>query len=331
MRWSSAEVTAVPTDAWVVSHRGPKAPVDPHRAYAALWEEECDAAGQAAATAVIFLTNRECPFRCVMCDLWINTLELPLAPGLIPAQLRSALGRLPPARQLKLYNAGSFFDPKAIPPQDDAAIAAIAAPFDRVIVEAHPAFLQGVYGQRCVEFRDRLRAAAATCGRPAPRLEVAVGLETANAEVLARLNKRMTVDAFRAAAGFLRQHDMDLRVFILLRPPFMTEAEGVEWACRSLEVAAECGATACSVIPTRGGNGAMAALGSDAAPPSLRSLEQVLEHGLSLRRMRVFADLWDAARLFDCDCSPARAGRIAAMNRDQQLPPPLTCRCDARL
>jgi uncharacterized Fe-S cluster-containing MiaB family protein len=150
--------------------------------------------------------------------------------------------------------------------------------------------------------------------------------------VLARLNKRMTIESFRSAADFLARHDIDLRVFILLRPPFMTESEGVEWACRSLALAADCGATACSIIPTRGGNGAMEALGSDAAPPSLRSLERVLEHGLSMAGgMRVFADLWDVARLFDCECSPARAGRIAAMNRTQQQPAPLTCGCDARL
>ena len=26
--------------------------------------------------ATLFLTNRECPFRCLMCDLWKNTLEV---------------------------------------------------------------------------------------------------------------------------------------------------------------------------------------------------------------------------------------------------------------
>jgi radical SAM enzyme (TIGR01210 family) len=321
----------ISADQWVVAHRGPRAVLDPRRAYATAWEEECDAAGALAPTAVVFLTNRECPFRCVMCDLWKNTLHDRIAPGLIPQQILTALAGLPPARQIKLYNAGSFFDPGAIPGEDDQAIAQLAGGFERVIVEAHPAFLDGPYGERCLRFRDMLQAASAGNAAGACRLEVAVGLETANEDVLARLNKRMTLDSFRRAAAFLNHHDIDLRVFVLLRPPFMDEDEGVHWACRSLDVAAGCGATACTIIPTRGGNGEIETLGGVASPPSLRSLERVLEYGLSLGGMRVFADLWDAGRLFDCACSPRRAARIGDMNHRQRAAAPVTCGCDARL
>ena len=71
------------------------------------------------------------------------------------------------------------------------------------------------------------------------QLEVAVGLETAHPEVLARLNKKMTLDAFRRAADFLAEHDIALRVFVLLSPPFMPADEALEWACRSLDLAAD--------------------------------------------------------------------------------------------
>jgi uncharacterized Fe-S cluster-containing MiaB family protein len=299
--------------------RDPKAALDPTRAYAALSEEERDASGALAPTSVIFITNKECPFRCVMCDLWVHTLDSRIAPGLIPEQIVAALASLPPARQIKLYNAGSFFDPEAIPPDDDAAIARAVAGFDRVIVESHPAFLRGIHGERCLRFRDRQHGA----------LEVAVGLETAHPGVLARLNKGMTLESFRRAADFLAAHDIALRVFILLRPPFMTEDEGVDWACRSIDVAADCGATACSVIPTRGGD-----------LPRIRSLERVIEYGLAaaarndppsdlagIARPRVFADLWEIERFFDCTCSPARAARLFEMNRTQRAAVPIACAC----
>jgi radical SAM enzyme (TIGR01210 family) len=308
------------TDAWVLRQRGPKASLDPSRAYAAIWEEELDAAGALAPTAVVLLTNRECPFRCVMCDLWVNTLDSAVPPGAIQAQIRSALATLPPASQIKLYNAGSFFDPQAIPAADDEAIAEEVGDFARVIVEAHPAFLAGPYGERCVRFSELLRG----------HLEVAIGLETANPDVLARLNKRMTLDSFQRAAGFLQANGIDLRVFILLNPPFLPAAEGVEWACRSLDLAAACGATAASVIPTRGGNGAMEALGSAASRPRVNGLEQVLEYGLSLRGIRVFADVWDIERFHDCACSPARSERLRLMNRTQRVPDRIICECDAR-
>jgi radical SAM enzyme (TIGR01210 family) len=306
------------TDEWILERRGPKADLDPMRPYGVHVEDELDANGVLAPTAVILLTNRECPFRCVMCDLWRNTLDGTVPPGAIATQIRQALRELPPVRQVKLYNAGSFFDPAAIPPSDDEEIADLVSGFDRVIVEAHPGFLSGVHAERCLRLRSRLRG----------RLEVAVGLETAHAETLARLNKRMTLDSFRRAASFLVDHDIDLRVFVLLNPPFLESAAAVEWAGRSIDLAADCGATACSVIPTRNGNGAMAALGEPAERPRLPALERVIQYGVSLRRLRVFADLWDIERFFDCACGPARRHRLEQINRTQMLPPQVTCaRC----
>ena len=313
-------------DRFVLQHRAQKNQLNPQRAYAAVWEEERDEAGALASTAVVFLSNRECAFRCVMCDLWTNTLDEALPVGAIPAQIRTALGGLAPARNVKLYNAGSFFDPQQIPSEDDEAIAREVAGFERVIVESHPAFLTGAYAERCRRFQSLIPG----------RLEVAIGLETAHPEVLARLNKRMTVDAFRKGTDFLHQHDIALRVFVLLSPPFLPAAEAVEWACRSIDLATECGATACSVIPTRGGNGAMEALGDEFVPPRLTELESVIEYGLGRGRagpfgpaMRVFADLWDIERLYSCECSPARAARLDTMNREQRMHVPIACACSA--
>jgi radical SAM enzyme (TIGR01210 family) len=256
-----------------------------------------------------------------MCDLWVNTLDETVPRGAIAGQIRAALAELPPARQIKLYNAGSFFDPGAIPPEEDAEITTVLTGFDRVIVESHPAFVSGTYRERCLRFRDNLVPG---------QLEVAIGLETAHPAVLERLNKKMTLESFHRAAEFLRTNDVDLRVFVLLSPPFMPAGESVDWACRSIDLAAECGATACSVIPTRGGNGAMEAIGDAFQPPSLRGLEAAVEYGLSKGGMRIFADLWNIDRLFDCRCSGERASRLAVMNRHQRVAARIECDCDRR-
>jgi hypothetical protein len=304
-------------DRFVLQHRGAKNLLDPVRPYATVWEEERAESGALVPTAVVFLTNRECPFRCVMCDLWTNTLDEVVPRGAVAHQIRTALADLPSVRQIKLYNAGSFFDPQQIPSEDDEEIAEAVAGFERVIVEAHPAFLSGAYADRCRHFQSLVSG----------QLAVAIGLETAHPEVLARLNKRMTLDAFRRGADFLHRHDIALRVFVLLSPPFMPAGEAVEWACRSIDLAAESGATACSVIPTRGGNGAMEALGDAFTSPRLPALESVVEYGLSRGGLRVFTDLWDVERFYSCDCSPVRAERLKTMNREQRVTSRIVCEC----
>ena len=306
-------LTAGERTRWITARRGPKNRLDPLRPYAFLWEEEAGPSGEAIPTATVFLTNRECPYRCLMCDLWRNTLDERVPTGAIAAQIHYALERLPPARQIKLYNAGSFFDPQAIPPEDYAGIAQAVQSFERVVVECHPALV----GDRCLRFRDLL----------AGRMEVAVGLETVHPDTLARLNKRFTVADFQRVADFLAHQDIALRVFLLLRPPFLTEAEGILWAKRSLDTAFDSGAGVCCVIPTRDGNGAMEALAAsgDYAPPTLPSLEAVQEYGLEQKQGRVFADLWDIERFSTCTCSPARAARLAEMNRTQTTLPPVVC------
>ena len=103
------------TDQQILESRPPKHPADPGRPYGFLVEPELAATGRVEEVATIFLTNQECPYRCLMCDLWRHTTDERLPPGAIPEQIDFALGRLPPARHVKLYNSGNFFDHQAIP------------------------------------------------------------------------------------------------------------------------------------------------------------------------------------------------------------------------
>jgi radical SAM enzyme (TIGR01210 family) len=300
-------------DDWILSRRPAREKRDPFLPYEYFVEDEF--AGVVVPVATIFLTNRECPFRCLMCDLWRNTLTESVPQGAIPAQIDHALGNLPPARQIKLYNSGSFFDPRAIPPHDYEAIARRVDRFERVIVENHPALV----GDACLRFRDLLSG----------KLEVAMGLETAHPGVLARLNKRMTLDQFSTAADFLRCNGIDLRVFILVQPPYMQADEALMWAERSLDFAMEQGATAATLIPTRGGNGAMEALAAsgDFSPPALHTLESAMEYGLGLKAGRVFADLW-GLRMSCVQCHEQRADRLRQMNLQQVVMERIPCnRC----
>lgn len=298
----------------ILAYRSPKNLLNPWQPYAFFNELERTASGSIESVATLFLTNQECPFRCVMCDLWKNTLDERVPLGAIPAQIDFALQRLAPATHIKLYNSANFFDPHAIPREDWAEIARRVKAYRTVIVENHPRLCSN----DCLIFRDLIET----------QLEVALGLETTHPETLKKLNKHTSVADFVRATALLHQAGIATRAFILLRPPFVSEEEGLEWACRSLEFAFEQGVGTCSIIPTRGGNGILEQLAKEGqfSPPRLESLEAVMKYGLSLNQGRVFVDIWDLERFDPCQtCGPARRARLAQMNLTQEITPQIEC------
>jgi radical SAM enzyme (TIGR01210 family) len=306
----------------VLELRPPRNAVDPRRPYGFFVEEEATHGG-VVSVATIFLTNRECPWRCLMCDLWKNTLTSPTPRGAIPSQIRFALERLPSARHVKLYNAGSFFDRAAIPEEEHAQIASLVEGFDRVIVECHPALV----GDSCVRFRKLL-------GRT--ELEVAMGLETADPGVLRKLEKGMTVDDFRGAASFLRRNRISLRAFVLVGVPFLRKEEWGKATRASIEVSFTAGADVVSLVPTRLGNGTLEELqrAGQFEPPTLGDLENAVEIFFEWKkapaRGLLFADLWNADSLEAPPCCRAarieRLRRINLLQRDLPLPFCAGCR-----
>ena len=304
---------------WILSNRGNKNPVDPLKPYGWLVEKERTVSGEIEDTGIIFLTNRECPFHCLMCDLWKNTTDQSVPIGAIPDQIEWALEQMPPTKHLKLYNSGSFFDEGAISEHDYQRIASLLTNFETVIVESHPKLIN----DKCIRFKNLLK----------PDLEVALGLETVNPDVLQKLNKQMTLEDFRNSVGYLNENGIRSRAFILLKPPYMSETEGIFWAKKSIDFAFSVGVECCTIIPVRAGNGAMDLLleRGDFSLPDIHSLELVLEYGIRLHTGRVFADTWDLGLFSSCEkCISPKINRLNTMNLNQMIIDRIKCTCEKK-
>ena len=290
-------------------HTRDKLPTEPLRPNGWLWEEERQPDDGRVPILTVFLAGAECPFACVFCDLWRQTLDGPTPAGTIPDQIETVLadaGPLPAGAGVKLYNASNFFDPRAVPPCDDAAIADHACSFGTVIVESHPRFI----GRRCFEFADRLDGT----------LEVAIGLETAEPDVLSRLNKQMTLDDFSRAAASLCAADIALRVFLLVPPPYLPETDVLASVQRSVTYAAEQGASHISLIPTRTDHPQVDGFYRHIVTPRLDLVEQALDQCLDTVGTVVTVDLWDIERLATCaHCRTARIDRLRGINLSGNL------------
>jgi radical SAM enzyme (TIGR01210 family) len=301
-------------DRFVLDRRGPRPRHDPWKYQGLIVEDERDADGRPARIATILLTGRECPWRCAMCDLWAYTIEEDTPRGAVPLQITSAREELASRGEsvagLKLYNAGSFFDPRAVPEADYEDVATALTGASRIVVESHPALI-GVRVDRLISALEQRTA-----------LEVAMGLETAHPDALNRLNKRFTLGDFADAAAELRRRGVALRVFLLVSPPFVPADEQDDWLRRSLDAAFDCGATVVSLVPTRTGNGTVEALAElgEFRSPMLDDIERTfgiaLEHARD--RGRVFVDLWDLERFAGSTTDiDSRRARLHAMNLEQ--------------
>ncbi len=242
--------------------------------------------------------------------------------GSIPTQIEAAIAAHPRRGNdsaIKLYNGGNFTDPTSIPATDWPAIATLCQPFARVIVENHATMC----GDRLKQFRDLLSS----------QLEVAIGLETSNPDVLARQQKRMTLGDFARAADFLHRHAIAMRCFVLLQLPYADPRRCVAAAVAAVLHAVEAGAVFVAIIPTRSHIEPMQKLivSGEFVPPKLKQLETALSESLAKLRIGsttsvVTADTWDLESVAHCQkCQEDRIANIIQMNRSQQSQPIITC------
>ncbi len=265
-------------------------------------EEEPSLAGPARPAMTVFLAGAECPFSCVFCDLWKYTSSFPTPLGALPAQLELALGELEARAiplhetQVKLYNASNFFEDRAVPAEDRQRLLHRLREARQVTVECHPRLIRDSV---LTESRAWLGSA---------RLEVALGLETANPEVLHAIGKEATVDDFRQASSRLEAAGVGLRVFLLLGVPFLSPGKQEPWLRRSIRLAVELGASVVTLIPVRGGNGSLEKLERDGLfqVPTLSLVEELCEAAAQeLGQVRaegtrgplLLLDPWDLERL----------------------------------
>jgi radical SAM enzyme (TIGR01210 family) len=139
-------------------------------------------------------------------------------------QAKAALARIPAGIQapveVDLYNSGSYFNPEEVPELAQSAMLALAAARHEVaslLVETRPEYLTAT----------RLERALSACrGKP---LEVGIGLESANPEILSRrIHKGYTWEHFAAAARLMAGAGAGLVAYVLLKPINTGEREAIE-------------------------------------------------------------------------------------------------------
>ncbi|RLI75319.1 TIGR01210 family radical SAM protein [Archaeoglobales archaeon] len=118
---------------------------------------------------------------------------------------------------LKIFTSGSFFDVREIPERFRKYIYSKIDELNvkKLIVESRPEFVT----QNVVTEISNLRF----------EVEVGIGLETADDFIREHcINKGFTFKDFERAAKLLKENDIRVKAYLLLKPPFLSEREAIE-------------------------------------------------------------------------------------------------------
>ena len=147
---------------------------------------------------------------------------------------------------LNLYNNGSFFNDNEIPAEARRDILKTInenKDIQMLVLETRPEFVQT---QKMAELKRLI---------PDKHVEIAIGLELEDDFMrYTCTNKGFSLKQFDQAAKIMAEMNLGLRTYVMLKPPFLTEKEGIEQAVRTVKHAFAVGSAtvsleACTVQP----------------------------------------------------------------------------------
>lgn len=116
---------------------------------------------------------------------------------------------------IKIYTSGSFLDEREVGAETRRAIAETFADRERIVVESLPDFVER---EKIEDFTEQ-----------GLDTDVAVGLETANDRVRHDcVNKYFDFEDFIEASEHAEEAGAGIKAYLLMKPPFLSEAEAVE-------------------------------------------------------------------------------------------------------
>ncbi len=124
---------------------------------------------------------------------------------------------------LKVFTSGSFLDPVEIPAEvREYFFESIEGKVKKLLVESRTEYIneESLKNMTSHSFSSR----------------IAIGLESANDLVIENsVNKGSTFQKYVKAADMIRNHGVELRTYLLLKPPFLSERQAIDDTIRSIE------------------------------------------------------------------------------------------------
>jgi len=128
---------------------------------------------------------------------------------------------------LKVYTSGSFLDESEVgKEQRETILKHCEDGGTRLLFESRPEYVNDETLGDVVSIHDDV--------------EIALGLESSNDSILRySINKGFTFKDYEMAAGIAHSHGADVRTYVLLKPPFLSESEAIADSIATMRAAAK--------------------------------------------------------------------------------------------
>jgi radical SAM enzyme (TIGR01210 family) len=191
--------------------------------YVSCWSEKELLDGEVVDSLVMILRTRGCAWAlsngCSMCGYINDATQKQVDEKDIMHQFEKAMEHFSSHKVVKIYTSGSFFDEQEITRAlQDKILQILAEKTEKIVVESRPEFI------------------TAEILKGKEKLEVALGLESANDEVLKNsINKGFLFKDYKKTAQMLNDLGVGVRTYLLIKPPFLSEKDSIDDAVKSAE------------------------------------------------------------------------------------------------
>ncbi len=195
-----------------VAAKDPSTPVS-------MWKEMDRLEGKPDKTMVVIFRTGGCSWynfsSCSMCG-YFNDVARNVTIQDLKKQVDSVLDSLGDTHILKVFTSGSFLDPLEFPLEArDYFLSRISERVSSLLIESRTEYItdKNISG----------------LGKYGPRIRIAIGLESANDEIIKNsINKGSNFEKYVKAAQEIKDLDLELRTYLLFKPPFLSEKRAIE-------------------------------------------------------------------------------------------------------
>lgn len=190
-----------------------------------LWKELDRIRGFPEQTTVVIFRTRGCSWfnfsSCSMCG-YFNDVSSRIESENLYKQIDQLSGSLADSKVLKVFTSGSFLDPIEVPLEiRDYFYNTIENKIEKVLVESRTEYVNEKNLQDIIRYRVPTR--------------VAIGLESADDYIMKfSINKGSSFKKFLDSAEVLKRMSLELRTYLLFKPPFISERMAINDVLRSI-------------------------------------------------------------------------------------------------